>query len=134
MATSPLFVGRERDPTRAVEVLEKGCAMGSLGACNNAGLVYMNQKETSKAVSMFEKACSRNFKNACFNLSGVYIQGMDGVGKDMKKAFEYASRSCAHGHPLACANVSRMYKLGEGVGKDPEQAELYKRKALELNR
>ena len=108
--------------------------MESLGACNNAGLVYMNQHETMKAVSMFEKACSRNFKNACFNLSGVYIQGMGGVEKDMKKAFEYASRSCEQGHPLACANVSRMYKLGEGVVKDAQKAESYKRKALELNR
>lgn len=94
----------------------------------------MNQKETVKAVAMFEKACSRDFKNACFNLSGVYIQGMDGLEKDMKKAFEYASKSCVQGHPLACANVSRMYKLGEGVMKDAQQAESYKRKALELNR
>ena len=127
-------VGRDRSLSRALEVLGRGCDMESMGACNNAGLVYMNQKETAKAVSMFKKACSRDFKNACFNLSGIYIQGMGGVERDMKKAFEYASKSCAQGHPLACANVSRMYKLGEGVAKDMQLAEAYKRKALELNR
>lgn len=32
-------------------------------------------------------------------------------------------------HPWACANISRMYAIGDGVEKNPQEAEKYKRLA-----
>lgn len=52
--------------------------------------------------------------------------------RDMKKAFEYALKACNMSHPQCCANVSRMYRLGEGVEQDLEKAKEYKQKTLDI--
>lgn len=54
------------------------------------------------------------------------------IEKDMKKAFHYSTRACEMGNMYACANLSRMYSKGEGVTKDENLAEKYKKRALEM--
>ena len=114
----------------------RACEKKSPGACNNAGLVYQSglknstiAKDMSKAVDMFRKSCNYGHKNGCFNLSAIYLMGKDGIPKDMQKAFELSFKSCEMMHPWGCANVSRMYATGDGVEKNPQQAERYKRLA-----
>lgn len=50
----------------------------------------------------------------------------------MKKAFNYSVRACEMGNMYACANISQMYRKGEGVTKDEALAEKFKKKALEI--
>lgn len=54
------------------------------------------------------------------------------IAKDMKRCFEYSVKACDMKQPHACANLSLMYKNGDGVGKDLSLSEKYKRRALEL--
>jgi cytochrome c oxidase assembly factor 7 len=82
-----------------------------------------------KAMDFFEKGCNGGNRNGCFNLSAVFLMGRNGVEKDMKKAFGLSLRSCELGHPWSCANVSRMYTLGDGVEKNLKEAEKYKKLA-----
>lgn len=115
-------------------MFHRACEKGSPGACNNAGLTYQNgiqgstiQKDIHKAIEMFSKSCELGHPNGCFNLSVIYLTGKDGIPKDLPKAFELSQKSCNMMHPWACANISRMYAIGDGVEKNPQEAERYKR-------
>lgn len=117
-------------------MFHRACDKGSPGACNNAGLTYQNgikgstiQKDIYKAIEMFSKSCELGHPNGCFNLSVIYLTGKDGIPKDLPKAFELSQKSCNMMHPWACANISRMYAIGDGVEKNPQEAEKYKRLA-----
>lgn len=102
-----------------------------------------------------------NNGNACFYLSGMHISGAEGpiasnetepmisstetnakkpvaktkdfiVEKNMEKAFTFTYKACELKNMYACANLSQMYARGEGTEKNPEKAEIYKKKAMEL--
>ncbi|PFX28002.1 cytochrome c oxidase assembly factor 7B-like [Stylophora pistillata] len=125
-----------KDPEKAMSLFQEGCEKKSPGACNNAGLLYQKgvkgstiEKDLPKAIELFTKACNYGHRNGCFNLSAIYLTGKDGIPKDMKKAFELSLKSCEMSHPWGCINVSRMYALGDGVEKNPQEAEKFKRLA-----
>ena len=119
----------EQDLPKALHLYESACAKGLLEACNNAGIVWKGgtgedgSSNHSRAASYFSQACDGNFKNGCFNLSVMYLQGSEAVPKNLPKALFYSMKSCDLGHPYACANAARMYKLGDGVDVDKEKAE-----------
>lgn len=52
--------------------------------------------------------------------------------KDMTKAFKYALKGCDLGNMYSCANVSQMYLKGDGVKKNQELADKYKKIALDM--
>ncbi|XP_068098511.1 cytochrome c oxidase assembly factor 7 [Hyperolius riggenbachi] len=121
----------------------KSCQKGgrkSLDSCHNVGLLlhdgHVNNKEPDpvKARDYYTKACDGNFSASCFNLSTMYLQGAPGLPKDMSKALHFSERACDLGHIWACANASRIYKLGDGVTKDNTKAEKLKNRASELFR
>lgn len=94
-----------------------------------------------------------NNGNACFYLSGMYMSGADSskslsnseqfaaekpkdafvLEKDMKKAFALSTKACELKNFYACANLSRMYALGDGTEKNLEKSEHYKKRADELH-
>ena len=94
-----------------------------------------------------------NNATACFYISGMHISGVlkkekagnklstEGTStdpndyivlKDMKKAFEFASKACELGNMYACANLSQMYQKGDGIEKNEKKAEQLKKKALAM--
>lgn len=93
-----------------------------------------------------------NNGNACFYLSGMYMSGSKSglsssdsdkpesekpknafvLEKDMKKAFSLTTKACELRNYYACANLSRMYALGDGTEKNAEKSELYRKKSEEL--
>ncbi|XP_073449603.1 cytochrome c oxidase assembly factor 7 [Aquarana catesbeiana] len=121
----------------------KSCIKGgrkSLDSCHNVGLLlqdgHVNDKKPDPVAARdyYTKACDGNFSASCFNLSAMYLQGTPELPKDMSKALHYSERACKLGHVWACANASRMYKLGDGVSKDGVKAESLKNRAKELYR
>lgn len=81
---------------------------------------------------------------ACHYLSGMYLTGVPKNPKeynphnpeknakldflikpDLKQAFQFAIRGCELGHVYACANVSLMYKKGDGVEKNLDESKRY---------
>lgn len=105
-----------------------------------------------------------NNGNACFYLSGMHISGAEGpiasketdpplrsstetskkksiakakdfiVEKNMEKAFTFTYKACELSNMYACANLSQMYARGEGTEKNTEKAEIYKKKAIDLQK
>lgn len=54
------------------------------------------------------------------------------IAKDMEKAFMYAQKACELRNMYACANLSQMYKNGEGTPKNASLADKYKKVAIEM--
>ncbi|WKX96091.1 hypothetical protein Q1695_012504 [Nippostrongylus brasiliensis] len=52
--------------------------------------------------------------------------------RDMYKALEYGIKACELDIPQSCANVSRMYKLGDGIEKNVDEAKKFADKAKEI--
>lgn len=114
-----------------------------------------------QGMEFLTKSCEMNNGNACFYLSGMHISGAEGpiaikstdpkisstetnkkkpitkpkdfiVEKNMTKAFSFTYKACELNNMYACANLSQMYARGEGTEKSSEKAEIYKKKAIEL--
>ncbi|XP_063794961.1 cytochrome c oxidase assembly factor 7 [Pseudophryne corroboree] len=112
----------------------------SVESCHNVGLLLhdgrMNDERPDPVTARdyYNKACEGKFAASCFNLSTMYLEGSPALPQDMSLALHFSKRACDLGHMWGCANASRMYKLGDGVGKDDAQAETLKRRAQELHR
>ncbi|KAM6305352.1 cytochrome c oxidase assembly factor 7 isoform 2-T2 [Aegotheles albertisi] len=135
--------GFDPDLKAAYNSFMKSCEKGgkkSVNACHNVGLLAhdgrINDDKSDPAVARdyYTKACDGNFAPSCFNLSVIYLQGAPSVPKDMNRALKYSLKGCELGHIWACANASRMYKLGDGIEKDDAKAEDLKNRAKRLHK
>jgi len=74
--TITFHAGVAQDADKALELYDGACKDGSMGGCNNAGLVMQNRNPPNldEAVKYFQKACDGGLKNGCFNMSGLYLQ------------------------------------------------------------
>ncbi|KAF1468988.1 Cytochrome c oxidase assembly factor 7, partial [Eudyptula minor novaehollandiae] len=135
--------GLDPDLKAAYNSFMKSCEKGgkkSVNACHNVGLLAhdgrVNDDKPDPVVARdyYTKACDGNFAPGCFNLSVIYLQGAPGVPKDMNHALKYSLKGCELGHIWACANASRMYKLGDGIEKNDAKAEDLKKRAKQLHK
>ncbi|KDR18864.1 cytochrome c oxidase assembly factor 7 homolog [Zootermopsis nevadensis] len=129
------------NPEVAYEYFQKGCELGVSESCMNAGLMCLgngpykrNRKDYNKGLEQLDKGCEGNDPFCCYYIGAMYISGIKeaNIAKDMSKAYRYSEKGCALGNMYACANISQMYQRGDGVVKDKEKAEQYKKRALEL--
>ncbi|VDK67239.1 unnamed protein product, partial [Onchocerca ochengi] len=51
--------------------------------------------------------------------------------RNIDLAIKYGVRACDLGCFQSCGNVSRLYSLGDGIERDPDNAKLYLNKAKE---
>jgi cytochrome c oxidase assembly factor 7 len=130
-----------KDNEKAFQSYRSGCEYGYGPSCHNAGLlcqsgsVSLNKKpDYVSAESFLKQGCDLDDVPSCQLLSTYYITGKDGVQRNMEQAFRLAMKACDKGHMYACANVARMYLLGEGVEKNEKLAGHYKAKAKDLYR
>lgn len=54
------------------------------------------------------------------------------IEKNMEKAFGFTYKACELKNMYACANLSQMYARGEGTEMNPDKAEKFRKKAVEL--
>ncbi|KAK5638472.1 hypothetical protein RI129_012767 [Pyrocoelia pectoralis] len=149
--------GYKQNYKDAYRYFEKGCNLDHPESCLHQGLLKVTKNDSSdipvdvlKGMQLLEKACTASNGNACYYLSGMYISGVRKpdirikhyekvdddssyeVKKNMAKAFGYAERGCDLGHIYSCSNLSQMYSRGDGVKKNGELAEKYRKIALEM--
>ncbi|XP_073499567.1 cytochrome c oxidase assembly factor 7 isoform X2 [Phyllobates terribilis] len=120
----------------------KSCLKGgkkSADSCHNVGLLAQDGRVNDEkpdfhvARDYYTKACDGKFAPSCFNLSTMYLEGSPSFAKDMTRALHFSEKACDLGHIWACANASRMYKLGDGVKRDDAKAEMLKNRAKDLH-
>lgn len=133
--------GQAVDPEVAYKYYCKGCELGVSESCWNAGLMCVdnrlnvrNVKDYHKGLELLDKGCKGNDHLCCYYIGSLYITGIKeaNIQKDMNKARRYSEKGCELGNIHACVNVSQMYQRGDGVAKDEEKGEMYKKRALEL--
>lgn len=66
-------------------------------------------------------------EEGCFALGSFYLNMLN-----FKKAVDPLLRACEMENPYACANLSVMYRKGNGVVPSPELEEKYKVRAKEI--
>lgn len=137
------FLGRgcKQNMDEAYSYYLKGCTAGDPDSCLNSGLMCVSNtpttakrpKDYDKGLELLDKACKGNNAFSCYYISGIFIQGVkDTITKDMRKAFDYSVKACDLGNMYACANLSQMYRKGDGVKKDEGKSEEFKKKAMDL--
>ena len=62
-----------------------------------------------------------------------FLMGTHSIAIDKARALELSQKACDMGHCYSCANLSHMYRKGDGVAKDQTLAEKYMLKAKELH-
>uniref|UniRef100_A0AC34QVN4 Uncharacterized protein n=1 Tax=Panagrolaimus sp. JU765 TaxID=591449 RepID=A0AC34QVN4_9BILA len=149
-----LLSGKECVPSfeKMIKPLEIACNGKIPLGCRYLGLVYWNgdekqQPNSKKAENAMKRACELEDADACWMLSTWYLGPQakfispKGEKKDKKtgqlernpeKALEFGIRACEMNIPQACANVSRMYRIGDGIPKNPDKAKEYVDKATEI--
>lgn len=78
-------------------------------------IMYMDGKgvrqDFSKAVRHLEEASGRD-EQACMLLASIYMNGVPGVGKDLKQAKEYFGKACDQGYEEGCQKYAELNKRG----------------------
>ncbi|PAV89896.1 hypothetical protein WR25_15213 [Diploscapter pachys] len=152
-----ILAGKEAEPNlkAMVEPLKIACDANIAQGCRFLSLVHWNGEkdrpvDSQKAEQFMKKACDLEDGDACWLLSTWYMGNKekfkttamgapkeisrDGLGtleRDMMKSLEYGRRACEFHIPQSCINVARMYKLGDGVPKNLDEAHKYAEKAKE---
>ncbi|XP_050292828.1 cytochrome c oxidase assembly factor 7 homolog [Anthonomus grandis grandis] len=137
----------------AYNYFEKGCNLDEPYSCFNQAILLVTKndgfgvkQDVLKGMELLQKACAAQNGMACYYLSGLYIAGAKNgssvgdkgekdsfdIPRNMEKAFKYALEGCNLGNMYSCANVSQMYTKGDGVEKNLELADKYKKRALEM--
>ncbi|CAH2058169.1 unnamed protein product, partial [Iphiclides podalirius] len=148
------FLGRGRDKpdvTEALQYFEKGCELNDPVSCLHAGVLLTATspgvtvpRDIPKGYNYLKKGCDLNDDMACNYLSGMYLVGVPRnvadfnphnpeknknidylIKPDFRQAFQLACKACDLGNMYACANVSLMYKKGDGVEKDLEKSKKF---------
>uniref|UniRef100_A0A914UJE2 Uncharacterized protein n=1 Tax=Plectus sambesii TaxID=2011161 RepID=A0A914UJE2_9BILA len=149
----------EKDWDKAASCLEVACDAKIPPACQRLGLVLWNgtpkkPPNPAAAARRMEQACELDDPESCWLLStwhlgpaaavkNVNVKGQKGdkstdstarahLPRNMDLALKYGTKACDMGSPHSCANVSRMYRNGDGVPKDVQKAEEFKQRAIDL--
>lgn len=86
------------------------------------GLKLEEQKKTTEALVQYKKAVELGSIKAHTNIGMFYLQGLGGLNKDKKAAFNEFNIAAAGGHPRAMLNLANMLERGDGVIKDEDKA------------
>ncbi|EYB82647.1 hypothetical protein Y032_0355g3343 [Ancylostoma ceylanicum] len=110
---------RPADSKKAEKYMKKACELEDGEACWLLSTWYMGNKEKFRAGPRGEvKELDRSL--------------LGSLDRDMYKALEYGIKACEQDIPQSCANVARMYKLGDGIEQNLDEAKKYVDKAREI--
>lgn len=118
---------------QGMEYLTKSCDMNNGNACFYLSGMHISGAEGPVASAnndsepLISSSSETKLKKAAVKKTNDFI-----IQKDMEKAFTFTYKACELNNMYACANLSQMYARGEGTEKNPEKADLFKKKAIEL--
>lgn len=136
----------ENDSAMAYKYSRKGCELDDEKGCLQGGVIAIStdknigekdmHTQIANGVEMLKKSCmEKKNEPACFYLFGLYLHGKEGfVEKNFKEAYKLSLRSCELGNPYACANVAQMHARGDGVERNLDIAETFRKRAETLHK
>lgn len=130
--------GCEKNLTLAGDYLTRACRMGNKRSCASAAKVLthgagVGEQARTTATELLTIGCEADSAESCFQLSVLHLKSETGaVPARLTQALLYGKRACELDHAIACANVSRMYRRGDGVLADQKLADMFLRKAQDI--
>jgi TPR repeat protein len=124
----------QKDRLSARRFFETASNMGSGGAMNALGLIYMNgngvPKDYAEARKWYDKALDAGYSPALTNIGLLYRHGW-GVPQDYVEARKWFEKAVAAGLPGAMINLGILYERGLGVTQDYAEARKWYQKAVD---
>ena len=130
--------GVEKSPQRAAALLEKACQLGHPEACPQLTYIYAQQClddgtcdedaiDPDRSIEKLEKICKETQQpQACLGYGFLLEAGYGQDKKDPAGAALQYDQACKAGVSAGCNYLANLYRRGEGVEQDLDQAvELY---------
>lgn len=129
-------LGFDRDADSGRILLEKAANRGDAAASLYLGRMYAKgegvAQDMERAMKWYEQAASAGDAHAQYIVGLAYLEG-SGVPVDEGKAFNWLRLAAGQDHVNAMLMLSVCYSTGKGTRQDADMAEVWKKKALELN-
>jgi len=124
-------IGTLKDETSARNWLQHAALNGHSMAQYCLAHFFCAQKENEKFVYVewMLKSAQGGHAEAQFDIARIYGNGLRGVEKDLKQAFEWYERASAQNHAEAQYQVGVCYRYGYGVEKNVDVVLVYYEKA-----
>jgi uncharacterized protein len=114
-------------PAEWARLFEAACNGGHGEACLHRGVYETESGAGAEAAQRFHgRACQLNAKEGCQNFGFQHLES--GRYGPARIAF---IKGCALGLALSCSKLGKIYRLGLGVEKDADAADVYYRQACE---
>lgn len=113
-----------------VKTYEKGCKLGSLGACHELAGLFEGHVRTAggqlppapeKAAAVYRQACEAGSNASCVSLARMWEEGDAKVTASGGIA-QMLGMSCDRGHGFSCTYLGQRHTTGQGVVESMEQA------------
>lgn len=129
-------MGFDRDAASGLVLLEKAANGGNTPSSVYLGNLYAKGKsvpqDMERAMKWYEQAASAGDAHAQYIVGLAYLDG-SGVPVDEGKAFNWLRLAAGQDHVNAMLMLSACYSTGKGTRQDADMAEVWKKKALQLN-
>ncbi|MCB1656700.1 MAG: SEL1-like repeat protein [Pseudomonadales bacterium] len=128
-----------RDVNKAKKLLMQAHKSGNQSATKVLGMMYIVgdsfgvEKDVKKANEMLLKFADTGDEEAIeiiLWMGEAYLNGSYGIGQDFTEAFKWFKKLADLGRIEGTGQVSKMYALGQGVEKNPEQAVFWRNKTF----
>lgn len=123
--------GVEKDETLARKLFLDAATAGNPDAMTNIGILFEKgiggEKDMIEAVKWYEKAADAGDPDGMACLGNYYYN--DGKYSEAEHWYEQAAKG---GNGYAASRLSAMYENGNGVAKDEDSAEFWRKKAKKL--
>lgn len=129
-------LGVSKDVKSGLSMLEKAANGGDVSASVYLGKMYAKgigvDSNIERAMKWYEQAALAGDAHSQYVLGLAHMEG-EGVIKDKQKAFNWLKLSAGQNHVNAMLMLSVCYSTGCGTEQNADLAEVWKKKAIELN-
>ena len=96
--------------------MHRACDLGAGGGCRSFALSFDN--DDPQRIPLLEKACTLDDTIGCMGLGAAYLNGGQGVAKDLAKAKSWYEKAASQGEP----DIQMTYGLlhANGLFGDPD--------------
>jgi TPR repeat protein len=98
--------GVAQDVPRGLRALERGCMLGSAGACRRSGAYYAygEARDAARSLALARQGCELDDGWSCDHVGFAYEYGEE-APLDKAKAREFYARACDLGERIACSKA-----------------------------
>ncbi len=130
-ATPPDESSEDATVSPAAAVRRRCDDEGDGAACTEFAVQYASSE--AQQVEYFGVACRLSDAAGCARFGLAHQFGLGGLNVDLDAARNFYDSACEEGDAFGCAQLGDMYRTGEGLPADADQAVAYFRRAMALD-